>query len=89
MAATTLRQSDSYLGAQFRRFRTRLGPPKAITAMASKLAQLIYRMLRYGQEYVDRGSAHYEHRYRQQQLQFLARMAAQQGLALVKIETPA
>jgi transposase len=27
MAATTLRESDSYLGAQFRRFRTRLGPP--------------------------------------------------------------
>ena len=35
MAATTLRESDSYLGAQFRRFRARLGPPKAITAMAA------------------------------------------------------
>jgi hypothetical protein len=34
MAATTLRESDSYLGAQFRRFRTRLGPPVATKAMA-------------------------------------------------------
>jgi hypothetical protein len=85
IAATTLRQSDSYLGAQFRRFRTRLGAPKAITAMASKLARLIYRMLRYGQEYVDRGTAHYEPRHRQQQIQFLANKAAQHGFALVEI----
>ncbi len=47
MAATTLRESDSYLGAQFRRFRTRLGPPVATKAMAAKLARLVYRMLRY------------------------------------------
>jgi transposase len=85
MAATTLRTSDSYLGAQFRRFRTRLGAPKAITAMASKLARLIYRMLRYGQEYVDRGTAHYEQRHRQQQIQFLANKAAQHGFALVEM----
>ncbi len=31
MAASTLRQSKTYLGAQFRRFRTRLGAPIAIT----------------------------------------------------------
>ena len=48
MAATTLRESDTYLGAQFRRFRTRLGPPVAIKAMAAKLTSLVYRMLRYG-----------------------------------------
>ena len=64
MAATTLRESDSYLGAQFRRLRSRLGAPKAITAMAAKLARLVYRMLKYGQEYVDRGTTHYEEKYR-------------------------
>jgi transposase len=88
LAATTLRQSDSYLGAQFRRFRTRLGAPKAITAMASKLARLIYRMLRYGQEYVDRGTAYCDERHRQQQIQFLARKAAQQGFALLPLAKP-
>jgi transposase len=40
MAATTLIKSRSYLGAQYRRLRTRLGAPKAITAMAHKLARL-------------------------------------------------
>ena len=35
MAASTLRKSDTYLGAQFRRLRTKLGPPCAIKAMAA------------------------------------------------------
>src|SRR5262249_37595231 len=55
MAASTLRVSNPYLGAQFRRRRTRLGTPIAIKAMAAKLARLVYRMLCYGIEYVDRG----------------------------------
>jgi transposase len=83
MAASTLRQSDSYLGAQFRRLRTRLGAPKALTAMAAKLARLIYRMLKYGQEYVDKGTAHYDHKHREQQVKLLAKKAAQHGFALV------
>jgi transposase len=83
MAATTLRLSDSYLGAQFRRFRSRLGAPKAITAMAAKLARLIYRMLKYGEAYVDRGAAYYEEALNQQRLKQLTKQAARQGFALV------
>src|SRR4029077_10064646 len=60
MAATTLLLSKTYLGAQFRRLRTRLGAPIAIKAMAAKLARLVYRMLRYGMKYVDQGGAFYE-----------------------------
>jgi hypothetical protein len=48
-----LGESDSYLGAQFRRLRTRRGARQAITAMGAKLARLVYRMLKFGQEYVD------------------------------------
>src|SRR5580704_1029512 len=48
-AANTLIRSRSYLGAQYRRLRTKLGAPKAITAMAQRLARLVYRMLKYGQ----------------------------------------
>jgi hypothetical protein len=60
MAATTLRESDTYLGAQFRRFPTRLRPPVATKAMAAKLAGLLYRMLRFGMKYVDQGAEFYE-----------------------------
>jgi hypothetical protein len=83
LAATTLRESDSYLGAQFRRLRTRLGSPKAITAMAAKLARLIYRMLRFGQEYIDQGESHYNEKYREQQILLLKKKARQHGFHLV------
>jgi transposase len=86
MAANTLIRSRSYLGAQYRRLRTRLGAPKAITAMAHRLARLVYRMLKYGQQYIDKGTEYYEQRYRQQQLQFLRKKAAQLGLQIVEAQ---
>jgi transposase len=89
VAASTLRESDSYLGSQFRRLRTRLGAPKAITAMAAKLARLIYRMLKHGQEYVDKGAEHYEKKYQEDQVRLLKKKAAKHGFKLVPLPNPA
>jgi len=83
MAATTLLRSSSYLGAQYRRLRSKLGAPKAITAMAHRLARLVYRMLKYGKQYVDKGMEHYDQRYRDQQIQSLKKKAARLGLQLM------
>jgi transposase len=82
MAANALMRSRTYLGAQYRRLRTKLGAPKAITAMAHRLARLVYRMLKYGQRYVDRGAEYYEHRYRQQQIDLLTKKAAKLGFRI-------
>jgi hypothetical protein len=82
-AATTLIRSQSYLGAQYRRLRTRLGAPKAITAMARKLACLFYRLLKHGQQYVDKGMEYYEARYREQQIRSLMKRAQKLGFQLV------
>ncbi len=82
-AASTLLQSQTYLGAQYRRLRAKLGNPKAVKAMASKLARIIYRGLKYGQMYVDRGSEYYEQKYRQQQIKIFTKKAAELGLQLV------
>jgi transposase len=87
MAASTLLRSQSYLGAQYRRLRTRLGAPKAITAMARKLACLFYRLIRHGQQYVDKGAEHYEAKYREQQIRALTKRAQKLGLQV--ITTPA
>jgi hypothetical protein len=84
MAASTLRLSKTYLGAQFRRFRTRLGAPIAIKAMAAKLARLVYRMLRYGMKYVDQGAAFYELQHRQLQVKQLKWKAAKLGFQIVQ-----
>ena len=84
MAASTLRLSKTYLGAQFRRFRTRLGAPIAIKAMAAKLARLVYRILRYGMKYVDRGVEFYEAQHRGRQIKNLKSTAAKLGFRLVE-----
>jgi transposase len=83
-AASSLIRSQSYLGAQYRRLRTRLGAPKAITAMARKLACLFYRLLRYGQQYVDKGMQFYEEKYRDQQIKSVTRRAQQLGLLVIQ-----
>jgi transposase len=83
VAAWTLIRSQSALGANFRRLRSKLGAPKAITAMAHKLARLIYRMMKFGAEYVDQGMESYESRYRQQQTKWLAKQAAALNFQLI------
>jgi transposase len=88
MAANALLRSQTYLGAQYRRLRTKLGAPKAITAMAHRLARIVYRTLKYGQRYIDKGGNYYEQRYRNQQLQFLRKKAAQLGFQLTEAEAP-
>jgi transposase len=87
MAASTLRRSNTYLGAQFRRLRTRLGAPVAIKAMAAKLARLVYRMLRYGMQFVDQGAEFYETQNRNLQINYLKSKATKLGLQV--IEAPA
>ena len=84
MAASTLRRSNTYLGAQFRRFRTKLGSPIAIKAMAAKLARLVYRMLRYGMKYVDQGAKFYETQHRILQVKQLKWKAAKLGFQVVQ-----
>ena len=85
MAASSLRTSNTYLGAQFRRLRTRLGAPIAIKAMAAKLARLVYRMLRYGMKYVDQGAAVYELKHHERQVQQLKWKAAKLGYKVTAI----
>jgi transposase len=83
-AASTLLRSDSYLGAQYRRLRTRLGAPKAITAMARKLACLFYRLMQRGQQYVDKGAQYYTERHTQQQIRAVLHRAKQLGLQVIQ-----
>src|SRR4029450_1926850 len=77
LAAGTLLESDTYLDAQYRRLRTKLGAPKARKAMANKLARIAYRMLKYGEKYVDKGKEFYEQKYRQLQIRMLTKKSTE------------
>jgi hypothetical protein len=85
MAASSLPTSNTYVGAQFRRLRTKLGAPVAIKAMAAKLARLLYRMLRHGMQYVDRGAKFYETQHRNLQIAHLKRKAAKLGFRITEL----
>ncbi|MDE3181308.1 MAG: IS110 family transposase, partial [Acidobacteriota bacterium] len=83
VAAQSLHHSKSALGAKYRRLRAKLGAPKAITAMAHHLARLVYRMVRFGAQYHDKGVEHYERRYREIQMKWLQKQAAALNMQLV------
>jgi transposase len=87
IAAQSLAKSKSALGAFFRRIRARHGTPKAITATAHKLAKILYRMLKYGEEYVAQGQEAYEQQYQERQKRALAKQAKRLGLTLVESQT--
>jgi hypothetical protein len=86
LAAYSLYRSKSSIGAFFRRKRAHIGPAKAITATAHKLARIIYNMLKHGTEYKDLGQDYYETHYRQRVINNLKKRAKQFGCQLVIIK---
>lgn len=83
MAAQTAGKSNSALGAFYRRLRSRLGAPKAITATAHKLARIFYQLWTSGGDYVDQGMDYYEQRYRERTVNNLQKRAQQLGFELI------
>jgi len=87
VAAQSLHRSSTALGAFYRRMRARLGAPKAITATAHKLATLVYRMLKFGENYVDKGQEYYERQYQERVVRSLQRRAKEMGFTLAPLAT--
>jgi transposase len=84
MAAESLHNSRSYLGARYRALRGRLRcGVKAVKAMARYLACVIYRMLTKGEAWVDRGAAYFEQKRQERELCHLQHRAAAIGMQLV------
>jgi transposase len=86
LAATSLEHSASALGAYYRRMKRRLGAPQAITATAHKLARIIYRMLKFGEAYVQQGLEQYEEKTKARALKAVQKSAAALGFKLVPQE---
>jgi transposase len=57
----------------------------AVFATARKLATCIYRLLRWGQPYVDQGAKAYEDQYRQSRIKSLTANAKQLGYKLTPV----
>ena len=92
-AATVLRlmalavgRTETPLGYFYRRVQARRGSPKAITAAARKLACLVYRLVKTGQEYAPPSVAEYNERFRKIQTKRLAQRAKNLGFKIVPLQ---
>ena len=90
LAACSAGKTQTAIGAFMRRIKSKAGAPKAITATARKIACLFYRLLKYGEDYVEYGIECYEKKYKENLLGKLEKMAKRLGYDLVeKPETQA
>jgi transposase len=87
MAAQSVGRTMTPLGLFYRRIRSRIGGLGAVKATAHKLACLVYRMLKYGQEYVTQSMEEYEAKTKANTLKALKRKAAAMGFQLTPIPT--
>jgi transposase len=83
LAAQSLWRSKDYLGECFRRWKARLGTPKAITAMAHKLARIIWHLIKYRIPYNPTVWAQAEAKLKQKKLKYLQQNAAALGYKLL------
>jgi transposase len=83
MAGQGCHHAKNALGAFYRRIQARCGGAKAVVATARKIAERVYRLLKYGQEYVRQAEQAYEEAYRLRTLKGMARKAESLGYKLV------
>ena len=88
MAAQSAGRTMTPLGMFYRRIRSRIGGLGAVKATAHKMACLVYRMLKYGQEYVIQSMEEYEAKMKANILKALQRKAAAMGFQLSPLPTP-
>jgi transposase len=82
LAAMSLSRNDSALGAFYRRLCARMDKPRANTAVAHKLARMVYFMLTRGEAFVDEGQQRYEEQQRQRNIAALRRRASALGFEI-------
>jgi transposase len=87
LAARSAGKTNTPLGMFYRRIRSRIGGRGAVKATAHKLACLVYRMLKYGQEYVVRSMEEYEAKMKASLLKSLQRKAMAMGFQLTPVAT--
>jgi transposase len=87
MAASTVQKSKTALGAAYRRIARHKGAGVAVFATARQLARLVYRMLRFGQDYADIGEKAYEEQFQARRLASLKESARSLGFTLQEMAT--
>ena len=83
LAAQSLHRAQNYFGDVYRRWQARLGAPKAITAMAHKLARILWHLLKFKQPFNHEVFAKAEENMKRKKLARLHNLAAAMNYQLV------
>jgi hypothetical protein len=83
LAAQSLWHAQNYFGELYRRWKARLGGPKAITAMAHKLARILWHLLKFRQAFNPDVFRKEEEKMRRKKLARLQNTAAALGYRLI------
>ena len=86
LAANSLLRSQSALGDCFRRLRTKLGTPKAITAMAHKLLRILYHLITTQVPFDETILQEQQKQHQQRRLKNMERQARSLGFQLLPIQ---
>lgn len=87
-AASTLRRTQTALGAFYRRIAARAGAAQAVVATAHKLARIVYTLLKDGRPYQPQNATTYDQQHRRRLVRSLERRASALGLTLVEKPVP-
>ncbi len=85
LAAQSVSRSDSALGMFYRRLKGRIGPAQAMTALAHKLARIVYHLLKHREPFLALSRDAYEQQFRERELKSLKRKAAKLGFQLAPL----
>lgn len=83
LAAQSLWRAQNYFGDLYRRWKARLGSPKAITAMAHKLARVLWHLLKYKEPFNPEVFAQAEEKMKRKKLARLQTLATTLNYRLV------
>jgi len=86
LAAQSLVHAKNYFGDLYRRWKAKLGAPKAVTAMAHKLARILWHLLKFKQPFNPEIFRKEEEHQQKKKLKRLHNTAASLGFTLVPIQ---
>ncbi len=86
VAWAAIKKKDSYYKAKYFALKARLGPKKAIVAIAHKIAKALWYIIKKGERFKDLGADYLASRNKGNRLVYLSHQARQLGYKLVPIE---
>ena len=88
VAWPAIKKKGSYYRAKYYALKARLGPKKAIIAVAHRILKAVYHVLRHDKAFKDLGEAYLLNMHAKSRLKYLSKQAAQLGYFLTPIAQP-